>query len=204
VQDTLQDPETFPTVLMRGEIGTVSVTRAVGTRPGAPPILLRHPSFPHTGDDWDQFMRVGVAETAAVSGVHSTFEGIDGLSHFGAWLPPGVRRADQTKEDPDVSIERLGRKIESKLGQTRSTTNEHRCLVVDAWQTRVLDGAPERGERLRRKVVESHERVAGLLMVRRQWKADLGRYGYDIVPLLRDKEPSLPEGLVVGLKDRGR
>ncbi len=202
-ENTSQKPETFPTVLMTGPIGTVSVTRAVATQLGGRRIVLRHPSFPHTGDDWDYFARAGVGEVAAASGIHGTVEGMDGLSHFAVWLPPGLHRADQSKEDPDVSLERLGRKIESKLGQARSTTGEHRFLVVDAWQTRLLDGLPERGERLRRKVVESHQGVAGLLMVRREWKSDLGRHGYHIVPFLRDKEPRLPDSLVVGLKERG-
>jgi len=203
-EDTSQNPGTFPAVLLEGPIGTVSVARSLPTRTATRPILVRHHAFPQTGDDWDQFMRLGIAEAAALSGIHGTVDDGEGLSHFGVWLPPGLRRGDQNTDDPEASIERLGRKIESKLGQARSTNGEHRVLVVDAWQTRLLDEVPERGERLRRKVVESHEGVAGLLMVRREWKSDLGRYGYRIVPLLRDNEPRLPDRLVVGLKDSGR
>lgn len=202
-EDIAREPGSFPSVLAQGPIGTVSVTRAVGTRPGTPPILIRHPSFPHAGNDWDLFVRVGRATVASVSGVQGIIEGVDGMSHFGAWLPPGLNRVDQRRKDPEKSMERLGRKIEGKLAQTRSTVGEDRILIVDAWQTRyLLHDDPKYGERLRRKIVESHDAVAGLLMVNRQWTGELGRYGYDLVPLVRDGEPRLPEGLIQRLRER--
>ena len=205
VEDAFNNPEVFPTVLLRGPIAAVSVTRALGSPPGAGRIALRHREFPHQGDDWYYYARLVAGNPADMTGVRGEVEGTVARSSFALWLSPEFRPADQSQQDSDLSIERLGRKIERKLGQTRSTTGEHRILIVDAWQTRdLLPHSPERRERLRRKIVESHDGVVGLLMVKRDWFAESGRYGYHSIPLLRQGEPTLPERLVVALTDRGQ
>ena len=201
VVDTRDPKQDFPALLLRGPVGTVSVARALATRPVAPPILVRHPSFPHTRDDFDLFVRTGLAEESTLTGVHGQVNHVAGASHVAIWLPESERGA-ATKEDPEASVGRLGRKIESKLVQVRPTGTEQRVLIVDAWQTRLLESPScERAERLRRKIVEAHDHVVALMMVCRDWMPRLGRHGYRVVPLTRSSAPTFPEAFLRGLSD---
>jgi len=191
----------FPTILATRPEATVSVSRAIVSKPGAPPIIVRHPEFPQRSDNQDLFMRVAVADATQISRIHGPIEGT-GRSSVAIWVPPAVKRPDARDEDPDAAIERLGRKIEGKIAQLRSSDDDARVLIVDAWQTEyVLEGSQPRQDRLRRKIVEKHDRVAGLLMTRRRWTAELGRYSYLVIPLIRETEPRLPEDLLAGLQD---
>jgi hypothetical protein len=176
-----RDPLVYPTYLHQGEFGALSVSRGMPARAGSPPRWVCHPGFPEQTGNPELFLRTGLVPTAAITSVTgATADGV-GTRHIAVWGPP-----QEAEGDPDKAIERIGRKIERKLVQARAGTAVQRLLVVDAAETRLVgDSGTDRARRLKGKIVDAHEGVAGLIMLWRHWRPHLGRYGYDVVPLLR-------------------
>lgn len=190
----------FPAFTATGPWGVVSVTRALPTPKGAPPILLRPDAFPQQGDDPDVFMRTGYLTQREAAGVGAAPPASVGLSHVGIWLPPAVRADASADRDLEQPLAKLGRKIERKLAQARNDEEAERVAVVETWMTSQLDRVnPEHVERLRRKVVDAHDGVAALLLVHRDWTPALGRHGYTVRVLQPSARPGLPADLVTRL-----
>ena len=120
----------------------------------------------------------------------------------------------RTREDPISFLRVRALTLAPSLGVSLARMDEAVGVFVTAfgreWLTQASeDTAPSRplapcrhplGDivvlRLRRKVVDAHTNVAGILLVHRVWMPEIGRHGYLMHPLLRESDPSLPPVLV--------
>ena len=185
--------------------GTVSVCQGVATTSGTAPKPIVGPSFPEQEDTWSVFLRQGVSREADVVGVFGEAGQGTGLSSAAIWLPRDSRKAQSLDQDLTEPLVRLGKKVENKISQTRADSQELRVLIVDSWLTgQIRRARPEDVTRLKRKLVDSHEAVAGLLLVQRQWMDSVGRHGYQMHALLPDSQPRLPEDLLQRLSSIDR
>ena len=176
-----------PVILIRGPFANISVTPAVPVRTGGPRVLPRHPSFTRQGDDFHTFMRAAVTTAADASGVYGEPDRGTGTSCVGIWAPGNPSRATDQGDDSARHLERLGRKIEKKIVQTRSEARDARVVVVDAWEVDHLEAAGPQGiDRLRGKLIRAHKDVAAVLLSHRRWAPSEGRHAYPVTAILRD------------------
>jgi hypothetical protein len=182
---------------MHGEQATVSVTQAVKTKPGTPPVLARPKAFPHQGDDWRFYLRSMVARQDQLRGVAAEDPSGVGGSHVGIWYPDAAPRGPLAERELTQPLLKLGHRLEKKLAQTRPRDNEFRLVIVDSWIGGEFHRVREEDVlRLKGKVVDSHHGVSGLLIVRRSWMNELGRHGYLIHPLLPNTGFAVPGRLL--------
>jgi len=186
----------FPAFLIRGDLATISVCRGLPVPPGTPPRLVRAPGFPFQGSDHRFFVRLGVGLASQLTSVAPPLNSFTGLGHVALWLPPDEEEKHSIKRDLHEPLERLGRKIEAKLPQTRSATGKKRVLVVNSWLALELERASTSDRlRLNNKILSAHSRVSALLLVCRHWMPPLFRHGFLICQFLPSIDP-LPRDFV--------
>ena len=174
-------------VLTTGPFATISVGPAFPTRPGTRPVLPRHPDFPRKGNDFHSFMRAGVISTAEAAGIYGQPDMGTGTSCVGIWAPGDPSRPADENADPAKHLERLGRKIEKKIVQTRSQAGDARVIIADAWEVDHLATAgPQAIDRLRGKLIRAHVGVAAILLTHRRWAPKKGRHAYPLTAIIRD------------------
>jgi len=181
------DREYRACLLIESHFGVISICKAQPTKAGSFPELRRHSGFPRQDDEWTICLRTSLSPKEYL--VHSAphLDPGEGRSMVGIWLPENDASTSMLVAD-DANVQKLGRKIEAKLVQARSSSRDSRVLVVQTpLTTSIADGALQQGERLRRKIVEAHDGVQALMLVERRRRLQTG---YLVVPLIRHQAPA--------------
>ena len=184
----------FPAILARGDSAVVSVARGLPVQPGTPPKYIAAGGFPRDGEKPHLFLRASYGTRSEMTGIGGTLGSGHGLSHVALWRPADHEPGSGKSRTVDKELERVGRKLESKLSQARTPDARERVMAVDSWTTRDLHkGAPDAATRLKRKIVDSHRDVAGILLMRREPLRAGSAHEYLLLPLLRDEQALDPD-----------
>jgi hypothetical protein len=182
----------FPANLAEGEVAVVSVARAHAVPSGTPPVFVAAPGFPHSGETPSTFIRATQGYVKDLQGIAGSVSQGEGRSHIALWLLEDQNKSssiDQSLEEPLV---RLGKRLEKKVVQARQVGSGFRIIAVDTWITSQLHRAdPVLLERLRGKIIESHDRVGALLLFKRLPARDNNGHYYAYLPLLPKARPGL-------------
>lgn len=162
-----QGTNDFPTVLAHGPAGVISVSRALSVPAGSPPRWLAAPGFPiapHTKPNL--FVRFSAARAVEMIGIDAEFQTGSGLSHVALWLESDKEEFVAAEIDLEPPLMRLARKLERKLAQTRSAERRHRILAAETWLASQVHRAESSViSRVRGKLVDAHDTVAGVLLL---------------------------------------
>jgi hypothetical protein len=179
--------------MIHNGVGVVSICRTVETPRGAQSLLVLAPSFPRREDMTTIFVRQVRGAAHQFRYAQSSIAGGIGLSHVAVWLPPDIIDDDPHQKDVNKPLLRLADKIEKKIAQTRDARDVARIVVVNTWIADQIGRAdPALVERVRRKLVDAHDRVAAILLVLRKWDDSLQRFRYVMQPLLSQPVGPLP------------
>jgi hypothetical protein len=187
----------FPTIAAESEEAIVSVCQALPVPAGTPPRFLVAPGFPPRGDTPDLFIRSSSGLASDLLGIEGGVDRGVGGSHVAVWLP---NDPDELPADRPLGeiLEKLGRKIERKVAQTAAASGGSRLIAVDTWVTSRLAG-PESDlaiDRLRGKVLDAHDGMIGLLMMRREPKPNGTGYVYLFGPISPRDRVGLPQSFL--------
>ena len=177
----IKEPVTTQFIELDGTTVSVAPTRWVG--PGVYSCFVTHGRFNAAGEP-DMFSRVAYGDREqlfSILGVPPTGET---GSHVGIWYDQETRVRRSIKKPLGPELNRLATKTERKLGQTRRADAPARLLIVRTWIAREFDRAePDAIRALGRRLIDQHERVAGVLIVARRWDSAATRHRYLIHPV---------------------
>jgi hypothetical protein len=157
----------------REALATISVCRSTTAPPGDQSRFVTAPGFLLPAQEATVFIRRAMARASDLAGVGGRATGHETGSHVALWLlTDGAPDHASHEASLEVALQRIGRKIERKVAQTRGVDGDAllggRIVAVDASVTGRLHAASaEQIARLRGKVVEAHEGIAALLMMQR-------------------------------------
>ncbi len=172
--------------LFRVEGTTVSIAPSRTAGPGEDSLLVVHPAFDTSGRE-DMFMRVAHStREAAFSLIGDGPRASSTGSQVVMWLDPATRAgrsADGRPLGPELA--RLAKKTERKLRQTKRDAGTGRLVIVRSWIAEEFHNANEDSvAAFRRQLVDQHDMVAGVLLVRRSWSEEAARYRYKVHPVV--------------------
>lgn len=178
----------IPPILLRVDGSVISIAQSVEVGPGQNSALVFHQDFDNEGQP-DQLTRASyVPRSKAFSLTDRSFEAPTG-SHVALWLDSETRRKRSIKKPLEEELEKLARKAERKLVQTRGD-GMRRLLVISSWVAHEFDKATHESlDRLAGKLVRAHENVDGVLIVGRAWTYESDRHHYLIHPVVREESP---------------
>jgi hypothetical protein len=183
----------FATIVAESEEAIISVCEALPVPAGMPPRFLVAPGFPPRDDTPQIFMRSSRGLASDLRGIDGGVDHGVGGSHVALWLPTDPDELPINRP-LDKILERLGRRIERKVAQTATESGGSRLIAVDSWVTSRFTG-PEADspiDRLRGKVLDAHDGMIGLLMMRREPKPDGAGYVYLCRPINPGERPGIP------------
>ena len=158
----------------REALATISVCRSTTAPPGDQSRLVTAPGFLLPAQEATVFIRRAMARASDIAGIGGMAIGHETGSHVALWLSADGTSYDHALRENalDVELQRIGRKIERKVAQTRGVDGDAlpgwRIIAVDASVTGRLHAASvDQIARLRGKVVEAHNGIAALLMMQR-------------------------------------
>jgi hypothetical protein len=190
-------PETVPAFTISSDFCSVSVTLGLPAKPSSPPRLFVAPQFAKQDQDFDLFLRANFAYQADMIGLDADHRSGIGTNQVGIWLCDETREQRSLKQDLTRPLEKLGNRIEAKLAQARSISGDRRIVIVGTWMTNQLGRVDTNVvERLRKKILVSHENVAALLLVSRNRRGPGWRHSYIIKPLFPDQVDRQVAGLI--------
>lgn len=170
-----------------GDLVSIAPTEWVGA--GEDSRLVTHHHFDAVGQA-DQFARVSyVDRTEAFAILGAPPVGETG-SCVAVWVDAATRAERSMAKPLGPELERLSVKTERKLRQTRREDDPNRLLVVRSWIAHQFQRASATEiDWVRRRLVDGHERVVGVLIVGRTWRSRESRHSYLIHPIASANRP---------------
>lgn len=172
---------------LNGTTVSVAPTRWVG--PGVSSCLVLHVDFKADGEP-DTFTRVSYGGREKVFSILGPPPVGETGSHVAVWFDEETRAHRTIKKPLGPELARLATKTERKLSQTRREDAPARLLIVRTWIAHEF-GRAEAADvgALARRLIDQHERVAGVLIVARRWDSGTSRHRYFIHPIPGDGRP---------------
>lgn len=199
-----QGTKDFPTVLAHGPAGVVSVSKALPVPAGSPPRWIAAPGFPIPPDTRPTlFVRLSAARAVEMIGIDAQYQTGSGLSHVALWLEADKEEFVPAEIDLEPPLMRLARKLERKLSQARSAEGRHRILAAETWLTSQAHRADSGViARVRGKLIDAHETVAGLLLLQHRNAVSDPRERQVVAYIAPTSRPGLPKPLLDSIESR--
>lgn len=167
VAEESRTSDAFPAILASGPAGVVSVSRGLQVPAGSPPRWSAAPGFPIGPEVRPAlFVRYSAARASEMTGIDAEYRTGSGLSHVALWLESDKEEFVPATIDLSPPLMRLARKLERKLAQARTSDGRLRILATESWlATEIHRADTATVDRLRGKLIESHDNVAGVLVL---------------------------------------